>query len=81
MTYERAGTLRRAEFQSATATPSEALQRGMETMEARTPGEGQTVIHYHFPVEIEVCAAPDPIDLEEVVQETLLRLARSLEST
>ncbi len=52
------------------------------TEEAETvlgPNEGQTVVHYYFPVEIEVRAAPDPVDTEQVVKEVLSRLTQNLE--
>ena len=39
------------------------------------------VVHYHFPVEIEVRAAPEPVDLEWVVGEALRRLAVRLENS
>jgi hypothetical protein len=50
-------------------------------MEQSASGPEQAELHYHFPVEIEVRAASDPIDQETIVQEVLSRLARSLEGT
>lgn len=39
----------------------------------------RTVIHYHFPVEIEVVSAGRAIDPEELIELTLGRLAENLE--
>lgn len=54
---------------------------GSEAQAERVSEDARSVIHYHFPVEIEVRAAPDPIDPEEIVQQALHRLAQGLEST
>ncbi len=53
---------------------------GSEAQAEQVAEDARSVIHYFFPVEIEVRAAPDPIDPEEIVQETLRRLARGLRS-
>jgi hypothetical protein len=42
--------------------------------------DARAVVHYYFPVEIEVRAAPDPIDPEEIIERTLARFARYLEN-
>lgn len=46
----------------------------------RVVEDSRSVIHYHFPVEIEVRAAPDPVDPERVAELALARLAQSLRS-
>ncbi len=51
---------------------------GSEVQAERVAEDERSVIQYYFPVEIEVRAAPDPPDLEAIVQETLRRLARGL---
>ncbi len=53
---------------------------GSEAQAEQVAGDARSVIHYYFPVEIEVRAAPDPLDPEAIVQETLRRLARGLRS-
>lgn len=42
-------------------------------------GDSQAVVHYHFPVEIEVVSAGRAVDHEELVDLTLGRLAEYLE--
>jgi hypothetical protein len=53
---------------------------GSEAQAERVYEDAQTVIHYYFPVEIEVRAAPDPLDPETIVRATLQRLAQGLRS-
>jgi hypothetical protein len=52
---------------------------GSEAEAERVADDDRAVIHYHFPVEIEVLSAP-PIDTESVVREALRRLAQGLRS-
>ena len=42
---------------------------------------GAAVVHYHLPVEIEVRAAPAPIDPDALAKQALLGLARGLANT
>lgn len=45
-------------------------------------GEGEeNPVHYYFPVEIEVRAAPEPIDPQEIVARALDRVAQRLENS
>jgi hypothetical protein len=53
---------------------------GSEAQASQVTEDAQSVIHYHFPVEIEVRAAPEFVDIDEIVQATLSHLAQSLES-
>jgi hypothetical protein len=53
---------------------------GSEAEVEQVSGDARATIHYYFPVEIEVRAAPDPPDAEEIIQETLRRLERGLRS-
>jgi hypothetical protein len=53
---------------------------GSEAQAEQVIGDSQTVIHYHFPVEIEVRAAPDPIDPEAIAKETLRRFVQGMRS-
>ncbi len=53
---------------------------GSEAQAERVLEDQQAVIQYLFPVEIEVRAAPDPIDPETIIQETLRRLAQGMEN-
>jgi hypothetical protein len=48
--------------------------------EADTPPDA-TVVHYHLPVEIEVRAAPAPVDPDALAKQALLGLARGLANT
>jgi hypothetical protein len=41
--------------------------------------DSRTVVQYYFPVEIEVRAAPDPIDPDELVDRALRALSSALE--
>lgn len=41
--------------------------------------DSRTVVQYYFPVEIEVRAAPDPIDPDEIVDRALRALGGALE--
>lgn len=43
--------------------------------------DARAVVHYYFPVEIEVRAATDAVDPEEFIQRTLTRFAQCLENT
>jgi hypothetical protein len=54
---------------------------GSEAEAERVGDDARAVVHYYFPVEIEVRAAPDPIDPEEIIQRTLARFAQYLENT
>lgn len=53
---------------------------GSEAQAERVIADAEAVIHYYFPVEIEVRAAPDPIDPDQLADMALLRLARQMES-
>ena len=53
---------------------------GSEAEAERVIDDAQSVIHYHFPVEIEVRAAPDPVDPEKIKEDTMERLIRGIES-
>jgi hypothetical protein len=53
---------------------------GSQAQAERVIADSLAVIHYHFPVEIEVRAAPDPIDPEDVVRLALQRLTAGMES-
>lgn len=53
---------------------------GSEAQAELVAGDARSVVHYHFPVEIEVRAAPDPVDPEEIIRRTLLRLTQGLEN-
>ena len=44
-------------------------------------GSDETVVHYYFPVEVEVRAAPDAVDADEIVALALHRLAARLENS
>lgn len=52
---------------------------GSEAEADQVIDDARSIIHYHFPVEIEVYAPPE-IDIEEIVQQTLTRLGEELES-
>jgi hypothetical protein len=43
--------------------------------------DARTVVHYHFPVEIEVLSAGGTIDVDAIVDRTLSRLAEGLENS
>jgi len=53
---------------------------GSEAQAERVIADTQAVIHYHFPVEIEVRAAPEAIDPEDVIRRALERLTAGMES-
>jgi hypothetical protein len=53
---------------------------GSEAEAEQVVEDARAVVNYYFPVEIEVRAAPDPVDPEDLIQQTLARLAQSLES-
>jgi hypothetical protein len=53
---------------------------GSQAQADRVVDDDRAVIHYHFPVEIEVRGAPDGIDPEHAVRRALLRLAQGLEN-
>lgn len=53
---------------------------GSEAEAERVAGDALATVNYYFPVEIEVRGAAEAPDAEEIVQETLRRLARSLRS-
>jgi hypothetical protein len=42
------------------------------------PLDDQVVVHYHFPVEIEVAGAAEPVDADTVAERALWRLAEEL---
>ena len=51
---------------------------GSEAQAERVSSDARTVIEYHFPVEIEVRAAPEAGDSEELVNEVLRRLTEAV---
>lgn len=51
-----------------------------EAQASQVAEDAQSVIHYYFPVEIEVRAAPEAMDMNKIVEATLSHLAQSLES-
>lgn len=53
---------------------------GSEAQAEQVIGDSQTVIHYHFPVEIEVRAAPDPIDPKQIADNVINRLTQGYRS-
>ncbi|HET8922552.1 MAG TPA: hypothetical protein VFN26_06100 [Candidatus Acidoferrum sp.] len=53
---------------------------GSEAQAETVSDDVRSVIHYHFPVEIEVKAAPDAVHPDVIVERTLLRLARGIKS-
>ncbi len=53
---------------------------GSEAQAEQVIEDSQTVVHYYFPVEIEVRAAPDSIDPEEIARETLRRFVQGMRS-
>ena len=52
---------------------------GSEAQAEQLVEDSRTVVHYYFPVEIEVRGAPDAIDPEEIVDRTLRALGDALE--
>ena len=53
---------------------------GSEAEGERVANDSRAAVHYYFPIEIEVRAAPDPVDSEEIIQRTLARFAQYLEN-
>lgn len=53
---------------------------GSEAQAERVLDDARSTIHIHIPVEIEVRAAPDPLDPEDVIRQVLHRLAATLEN-
>lgn len=53
---------------------------GSEAQAERVIEDSRTVVQYFFPVEIEIRGA-EQLDAEEIVQQALVRLARSLENS
>jgi len=53
---------------------------GSEAQAERVAADDRAVIHYHFPVEIEVRAGGAQIDTRRLIDMTLARLAQSLEA-
>jgi hypothetical protein len=53
---------------------------GSEAQAELVLDDARTVVHYHFPVEVEVRATSQAVDVEAIVQETLRRLAAQLEN-
>ena len=53
---------------------------GSEAQAERVIEDSRSVVSYYFPVEIEVRAAPDPVDAEEIIQQVFSRLTQGLES-
>jgi hypothetical protein len=64
-----------------------AAEQGGAVMPASTlpaelgTGSGEMVVHYHLPVQIEVRAAPEPVDPDALARHALLGLARGLANT
>jgi len=54
---------------------------GSEAQAEQVADDARSNISYYFPVEIEVRAAPDPIDPEELIQQALHRLAMHMENS
>jgi hypothetical protein len=52
---------------------------GSEAQAERVVADDRAVIHYHFPVEVEVRAGGAQIDTHRLIDLTLARLAQSLE--
>ncbi len=53
---------------------------GSEAQAERVIDDALSVIHYHFPVEIEVRTMSDPVNHDDIARTALLRLAQSLRS-
>ncbi len=53
---------------------------GSEAQAERVASDAQAVIHYHFPVEIEVRASPEAVDPEALVAAVLDRFTRGLDA-
>lgn len=54
---------------------------GSEAQAERVADDARAVIHYHFPVEIEVRGAGEPVDMEEIARYVYERLAKRLKET
>jgi hypothetical protein len=52
---------------------------GSEAEGEQLLADARTIVQYYFPVEIEVRAAPDPVDPDEIVERALQALAGALE--
>jgi hypothetical protein len=65
---------------AAGSPPPAYFEAGAEEA-SEEAGAEETVVHYYFPVEIEVRAAPDAVDADEIVRLTLDRLATRLENS
>ncbi|HKE86166.1 MAG TPA: hypothetical protein VKB50_20540 [Vicinamibacterales bacterium] len=53
---------------------------GSRAQAERAIADSRAVIHYHFPVEIEVRSAPNAIDPEDVIRLALQRLTAGMDS-
>jgi len=53
---------------------------GSEAQATQVAEDAASVIHYHFPVEIEVRAAPDAIDREALIADIFDRLVDGLDA-
>jgi hypothetical protein len=53
---------------------------GSEAQAAQVADDAASIIHYHFPVEIEVRAAPEALDREVLIAEVFDRLVASLDA-
>jgi len=53
---------------------------GSEAQADRVEADERNTIHYYFPVEIEVRTTPATVDIDDVVQQTLNRLAAQIEN-
>jgi hypothetical protein len=51
---------------------------GSEAEAEAVLGDDRAVVHYHFPVEVEVRGAPEGPDLHELIEQRLRRLAQRL---
>ena len=54
---------------------------GSEAQAERVLADGRTVVNYYFPVEIEVRAAPEPVDPARAIELALRRVAHGLENS
>lgn len=53
---------------------------GSEAQAERVIEDDKSTIQYHFPVEIEVRAGSEPIDIDKIIDQVLGRLTRQLEN-
>lgn len=58
-----------------------AAEPGETGPAAPSAGAAAAVVHYHLPVEIEVRAVAEPVDVDAVARQALLGLARGLANT